>query len=69
MPSFSGTYYCLIFHFSLFFIQALDFRQLSNNFVNPPNYLALRNFPVRNNHERNNPESRKNPEHIHKSRT
>jgi hypothetical protein len=30
--------------------------------------MALRNFPVRNNPKHNIPESRKNPEHICKSR-
>jgi hypothetical protein len=30
--------------------------------------MALRNFPVRKNPERNKPETRNNPEHIHKSR-
>jgi hypothetical protein len=29
---------------------------------------ALRNFPVRKNPEHNKPETRNNPEHIHKSR-
>jgi len=29
--------------------------------------MALRNFPVHNNPERNIPESRNNPEHIQKS--
>jgi hypothetical protein len=30
-------------------------------------YQALRNFPVHKNPERNKPETRNNPEHIHKS--
>ncbi len=32
------------------------------------NLWALRNFPVRKNPERNKPETRKHPKHIHKSR-